>query len=101
MPTQPTGVNPRRYLDGFSWDEFKWRRGELRAQFAGLKVLVGVDDMDVFKGIELKLQAFERLLDHNPDLRGKIVLVQVWQAASGLHGSWPPGCCITFTQRLA
>jgi hypothetical protein len=33
--------------------------------------------MDVFKGIELKLAAFERLLDHNPDLRGKVVLVQV------------------------
>ena len=40
-------------------------------------VLVGVDDMDMFKGIELKLQAFERLLDHNPELRGKVVLVQV------------------------
>jgi hypothetical protein len=40
-PPPPTGVNPQRYLDGFSWDEFKWRRGELRAQFAGLTVLVG------------------------------------------------------------
>ena len=28
-----TGVNPKRYLDGFAWDEFKWRRGELEAQF--------------------------------------------------------------------
>jgi trehalose 6-phosphate synthase/phosphatase len=52
----PAGVNPSRYLSGFSWDDFKWRRGELLAQFAGLTVLVGVDDMDVFKGIELKLQ---------------------------------------------
>ncbi len=42
-------MNPRRYLDGFSWDEFKWRRGELVAQFAGLTVLVGCDDLDVFK----------------------------------------------------
>jgi Glycosyltransferase family 20 len=24
-----TGVNPRRLLEGFSWPEFKWRRGEL------------------------------------------------------------------------
>jgi len=50
------GVNPQRYLDGFTWDEFKWRRGELEAQFKGLTVLAGVDDMDSFKGIDLKLQ---------------------------------------------
>ena len=31
-------------------------QGELAAQFSGKTVLLGVDDMDVFKGIELKLQ---------------------------------------------
>jgi trehalose 6-phosphate synthase/phosphatase len=40
-------------------------------------VLLGVDDLDVFKGIELKLQAFERLLEEHPEWRGKAVLVQV------------------------
>lgn len=29
-------------------------------QFKGKTVLIGVDDMDVFKGIELRLQAFEQ-----------------------------------------
>ena len=38
---------------------------------------IGVDDMDVFKGIELKLLALERLLDMHPEWRGKLVLVQV------------------------
>lgn len=33
--------------------------------------------MDVFKGIELKLLALERLLDMHPEWRGKLVLVQV------------------------
>ncbi|GIL85506.1 hypothetical protein Vretimale_13398 [Volvox reticuliferus] len=73
----PTGVNPRRYLDGFSWDEFKWRRGELLAQYAGLTVLVGCDDLDVFKGVELKLLALERLLEQHPEWRGQLVLVQI------------------------
>jgi trehalose 6-phosphate synthase/phosphatase len=50
-------VNPARYLDGFSWDEFKWRRGELVAQFAGLTVLVGCDDLDVFKVIACLLES--------------------------------------------
>ena len=36
------GVNPQRYVDGFEWDEFKWRRGELAAQFEGKTVMVGV-----------------------------------------------------------
>ncbi len=42
-------MNPQRLLDGFSWPEFRWRRGELLSQFQGKLVLLGVDDMDVFK----------------------------------------------------
>lgn len=59
------------------------------------QVLLGVDDMDVFKGIELKLQAFERLLEEHPEWRGKVVLVQVRKGRSrggGMEGS--PGCII-------
>lgn len=32
------GVNPRRFLEGFSWPEFQWRRGELVSQFEGCQV---------------------------------------------------------------
>lgn len=46
-------------------------------QFEGKKVLIGVDDMDLFKGIELKLLALERVLELHPEWRGKLVLVQV------------------------
>lgn len=47
------------------------------SQFEGCQVFLGVDDLDVFKGIELKLQAFERFLEEHPEWRGKAVLVQV------------------------
>eukprot|EP00887_Chlorella_sp_A99_P001749 scaffold19.g1749.t1 len=77
----PTGVKPERLLSGFGWSDTIWRRGELEAQFKGKTVLLGVDDMDVFKGIELKLQAFEQVLLHFPEWRGKLVLVQVTSAA--------------------
>lgn len=43
-------------------------------------VLIGVDDMDLFKGIELKLLAVERVLDYHPEWRGRLVLVQVTNA---------------------
>lgn len=76
----PTGVNPRRLLEGFSWPEFRWRRGELASQFGGRSLLVGVDDMDVFKGIELKMQAYERVLEEHPEFVGQAVLVQITNA---------------------
>ena len=65
-------------------------------------MLIGVDDMDLFKGIELKLQALERLLDHHAEWRGRLVLVQVTnppRRASTPVGSpaavatCPAGCC--------
>lgn len=28
----PTGVNPDRFLEGFTWDDTLWRRGELLTQ---------------------------------------------------------------------
>ena len=40
-------------------------------------MLIGVDDMDLFKGIELKLQAFEQVLDYHAEWRGRLVLIQV------------------------
>ena len=64
----------------------------LRAQFKGQTVLIGCDDMDLFKGIELKLLALERVLDYHPEWRGRLVLVQVTNAprqggAHSLHHS--------------
>ncbi|KAH9776089.1 putative alpha/alpha-trehalose-phosphate synthase 9 [Citrus sinensis] len=50
---------------------------EIREQFKGKKVIVGVDDMDIFKGISLKLLAMEQLLKVHPELQGKLVLVQI------------------------
>ncbi|KAL6772144.1 TSPSP1 [Auxenochlorella protothecoides x Auxenochlorella symbiontica] len=77
----PTGIKPERLLAAFDWSDTLWRRGELCAQFEGKTVLMGIDDMDVFKGIELKLQAFEQVLIHHAEWRGRLVLVQVTSAA--------------------
>ncbi|MDX1449899.1 MAG: trehalose-6-phosphate synthase, partial [Acidimicrobiia bacterium] len=40
-------------------------------------ILLGVDRLDYTKGIDLRLRAFESLLESRPDLEGRIVLVQV------------------------
>lgn len=39
--------------------------------------MLGVDDIDMFKGIELKIQAFQMLLETHPEWRGKVCLVQI------------------------
>jgi len=49
----------------------------LRRQFAGRHVLLGVDRLDYTKGILERLYAVESLLERRPDLRDRLVLVQV------------------------
>ncbi|KAG0455220.1 hypothetical protein HPP92_024512 [Vanilla planifolia] len=56
---------------------------QLKQQFAGKTVLLGVDDMDIFKGINLKLLAFEQMLKMHSKWRGNVVLVQIANPARG------------------
>uniref|UniRef100_A0A0E0IIN4 Trehalose 6-phosphate phosphatase n=1 Tax=Oryza nivara TaxID=4536 RepID=A0A0E0IIN4_ORYNI len=50
---------------------------EIEQRYKGKMVMLGVDDMDIFKGISLKLLGLEFLLERTPKLRGKVVLVQI------------------------
>ena len=49
----------------------------LREQFGGRTLLLGVDRLDYTKGIVERLLAFELLLERRPDLRERVVLMQV------------------------
>ncbi|KAI0519018.1 hypothetical protein KFK09_006457 [Dendrobium nobile] len=73
----PVGVHIGRLQSLLSLPSTIGKIQEIEQKFKGQKLLVGVDDMDIFKGISLKLLALELLLDRNPDLRGKVVLVQI------------------------
>ncbi|KAL2937451.1 putative alpha alpha-trehalose-phosphate synthase [UDP-forming] 7 [Bienertia sinuspersici] len=50
---------------------------ELRQRFVGKTVLLGADDMDLFKGINLKLLAMEQMLKQQHKWQGRAVLVQI------------------------
>ncbi len=50
---------------------------ELRQQFEGRKVFLGVDRLDYTKGIRHRLQSIELLLERRPDLRGDVAFVQL------------------------
>ncbi|KAI0370930.1 hypothetical protein BV20DRAFT_966016 [Pilatotrama ljubarskyi] len=49
----------------------------LRQRYAGMKLIVGRDKLDVIQGVRQKIQAFEAFLDKYPEYQGKVVLIQV------------------------
>ncbi|CAA6673012.1 unnamed protein product [Spirodela intermedia] len=57
--------------------------GALRRTFEGKTVILGVDDLDIFKGINLKLLAFELMLKLHPSWQGNAVLIQIANPGRG------------------
>ncbi|KAG5407901.1 hypothetical protein IGI04_014020 [Brassica rapa subsp. trilocularis] len=56
---------------------------EIQEKYRGKKVILGVDDMDIFKGLSLKILAVEHLLQQYPSMQGKLVLIQIVNPARG------------------
>ncbi|MBN2370791.1 MAG: bifunctional alpha,alpha-trehalose-phosphate synthase (UDP-forming)/trehalose-phosphatase [Vicinamibacteria bacterium] len=74
----PIGIAPEEFSGLLDSDpETDRRLKELRQRFAGRRLLLAVDRVDFTKGIPERLRAYRRLLERSPDLRGKVVLVQV------------------------
>ncbi|QCE08583.1 alpha,alpha-trehalose-phosphate synthase [UDP-forming] 5 [Vigna unguiculata] len=79
----PVGIHIGQLQSVMSLAETESKVAELKSQFRDQTVLLGVDDMDIFKGISLKLLAMEQLLLQHPDKRGRVVLVQIANPARG------------------
>uniref|UniRef100_A0ACD5U1E9 Uncharacterized protein n=1 Tax=Avena sativa TaxID=4498 RepID=A0ACD5U1E9_AVESA len=79
----PVGIHMGQLQSVLRLPEMQSKVAELRQQFEGKAVLLGVDDMDIFKGINLKLLAFEHMLRIHPKWQGRAVLVQIANPARG------------------
>ncbi|XP_061368177.1 alpha,alpha-trehalose-phosphate synthase [UDP-forming] 5-like [Gastrolobium bilobum] len=79
----PVGIHIVQLQSVMNLPETERKVAELQDQFKGQTVMLGVDDMDIFKGISLKLLALEQLLLQHADKRGKVVLVQIANPARG------------------
>ncbi|KAH7651433.1 trehalose 6-phosphate synthase/phosphatase protein [Dioscorea alata] len=79
----PVGVHMGQLESALGFPDREWRVAELKRQFEGKTVLLGVDDTDIFKGINLKLLAFEQMLKLHPKWQGRAVLVQIANPARG------------------
>ncbi|KAK1558019.1 hypothetical protein QYE76_071994 [Lolium multiflorum] len=79
----PVGIHMGQLQSVLRLPEMQSKVAELRQQFEGKTVLLGMDDMDIFKGINLKLLAFEYMLRMHPKWQGRAVLVQIVNPARG------------------
>ncbi|KAM7487794.1 hypothetical protein LguiB_025278 [Lonicera macranthoides] len=81
----PVGIHMAQLESVLSLSETEAKVIQLIKQFKekGMTMLLGVDDMDIFKGISLKLLAMEQLLVQHPEWQGKVVLVQIANPARG------------------
>jgi len=73
----PIGIDFAGYNEGARSQEVAGEAEELKANYPGQTLVLGLDRLDYSKGIPERFYAFERLLEKYPELREKITLVQV------------------------
>ncbi|KAJ1375458.1 Trehalose-phosphatase [Sesbania bispinosa] len=73
----PAGIHMGRIQSALNHPCTSLKVREIYDQYEGKKLIIGVDDMDIFKGVSLKLLAIEQLLQQLPQLQGELVLVQI------------------------
>jgi trehalose 6-phosphate synthase/phosphatase len=73
----PMGIDAGMF-EGFAGDPALRAEAEaIRRESDGARIILGVDRLDYTKGIPRRLAAFEKLLERNRNLRGKVRLIQV------------------------
>ncbi|XP_052207545.1 alpha,alpha-trehalose-phosphate synthase [UDP-forming] 1-like [Diospyros lotus] len=73
----PIGIDSDRFIRALEVPKVQEHIRELKERFAGRKVMLGVDRLDMIKGIPQKILAFEKFLEENPNWRDKVVLLQI------------------------
>ncbi|KAF7838348.1 putative alpha,alpha-trehalose-phosphate synthase [UDP-forming] 9 [Senna tora] len=73
----PVGIHMGRLQSALNHPSSPAKAREIYDRFKGKTLILGVDDMDIFKGISLKLLAVEKLLQCNPEMQGELSLVQI------------------------
>jgi glucosylglycerol-phosphate synthase len=85
LGAHPVGLDLNRVKTALELPGVEEETAALRKELGNTRMLLSVERLDFTKGILEKLQAYERMLDENPELQGKITLVTVCvPAASGM-----------------
>ena len=73
----PIGIDSKRFIRALEQPQVQEHIKELKERFAGRKVMLGVDRIDMIKGIPQKILAFEKFLEENSSWREGVVLLQI------------------------
>jgi trehalose 6-phosphate synthase len=73
----PIGIDYDEFADGAAEESVEKRVLELRENYSGQQVLLGVDRLDYTKGVPDRLKSFARALERYPELHRKVTLLQV------------------------
>src|SRR5213595_2196300 len=73
----PIGIDFDSFERGAMSDAVARRSQQLRANFPDCQLILGVDRLDYSKGIPERLRAYRDALERHPELRGRVVLIQV------------------------
>jgi trehalose-6-phosphate synthase len=73
----PIGIEPEDFRERMESEGVKRELENLRKNFEGQKIVLGVDRLDYIKGIPQKLRAFDRFLTEHPEWVGKVNLIQL------------------------
>ncbi|GLE08396.1 hypothetical protein PINS_up019557 [Pythium insidiosum] len=83
----PVGIAPEKYINLARSDAVTEQIQTLKGQFAGKKVIIGVDQLDLTKGLVHKLLAVEELFTLRPELSKEVVFVQIVTGAAHVFDS--------------
>jgi trehalose 6-phosphate synthase/phosphatase len=73
----PIGIDTVGFRETLADPETERLLGQLDEQYAGRRLVLGVERLDYTKGIPQKLLAFERLLEQDPARAGRTTMLQV------------------------
>ena len=73
----PIGIDYRDFAHSAASASVRDRMQQIKKQYSGMNIAIGVDRLDYTKGIPQRLRAFRSLLRDNEQYRRKILLIQV------------------------
>jgi len=73
----PIGIDYDEFAKAAASPGVEKRHVDLRKNYPGQQVILGVDRLDYTKGLPYRLRSFAQALEHYPDLHRKITLTQI------------------------
>ncbi|CAG9463814.1 unnamed protein product [Pedinophyceae sp. YPF-701] len=73
----PIGIDPEQFMHALRKEDVRANIMELRERFKGRRVMLGVDRLDMIKGIPQKLLSIEKFLDEHPEWHDNVIVIQI------------------------